>query len=211
MSEKTASRLAWSAGIAAILLTAGQVFFMFIDRHIPPPAGMSDVVNLTGTTRTSSTPPATPPPPSSGSSSRRDGPGTRSAGCSWWRGSPWASRVSLPPTASTPVGRPGLAARGPSGGVGRELDRVHPARGSHVPADPLPDGQTAHSSLGHGRKGRRGGLGGHDRRVGALLDRCRGTIRSESSRATPVPSGRSWCCWSSSSPSSGRSRHRSPR
>jgi signal transduction histidine kinase len=47
MSQKTASRLAWSAGIAAILLTTGQVFFMFIDRHIPPPAGISDVVNLT--------------------------------------------------------------------------------------------------------------------------------------------------------------------
>jgi signal transduction histidine kinase len=47
MSEKTASRVAWAVGIAAILLTIGQTFFMFIDRHVPPPEAMSDVVNLT--------------------------------------------------------------------------------------------------------------------------------------------------------------------
>jgi signal transduction histidine kinase len=47
MSQKTASRLAWSAGIAAILLTIGQTAFMFVDRHVAPPPGIETVANLT--------------------------------------------------------------------------------------------------------------------------------------------------------------------
>jgi len=46
MSEKTASRVGWTVGIAAILLIAGQVAFMFADRHASPPPGSSDVINL---------------------------------------------------------------------------------------------------------------------------------------------------------------------
>ncbi|HEY1331508.1 MAG TPA: ATP-binding protein [Actinomycetota bacterium] len=46
MSEKTASRAAWIAGTIAILLTAGQVAFMFVDRNVAQPPGSSDVINL---------------------------------------------------------------------------------------------------------------------------------------------------------------------
>jgi signal transduction histidine kinase len=46
MSQKTASRVAWSVGVAAVLLTIGQVVFMFVDRHVPPPHGSTDIVNL---------------------------------------------------------------------------------------------------------------------------------------------------------------------
>jgi signal transduction histidine kinase len=46
MSQKTASRVAWTAGIAAVLLTIGQIAFMFAGRHVPPPHGSTDIVNL---------------------------------------------------------------------------------------------------------------------------------------------------------------------
>jgi signal transduction histidine kinase len=46
MSQKTATRVAWTVGIAAIFLIAGQVAFMYADRHVTPPPGSSDVINL---------------------------------------------------------------------------------------------------------------------------------------------------------------------
>jgi len=46
MSQKTASRVAWTVGVTAILLTAGQLAFMYADRRIPQPSGSTDIVNL---------------------------------------------------------------------------------------------------------------------------------------------------------------------
>jgi signal transduction histidine kinase len=46
MSQKTASRIAWSAGIAAILLMAGQLIFMYVDRHVALPPGADAQANL---------------------------------------------------------------------------------------------------------------------------------------------------------------------
>jgi hypothetical protein len=47
MSQKTASRIAWSTGIAAILLMAGQIAFMYVNRHVPLPHGVDAEANLT--------------------------------------------------------------------------------------------------------------------------------------------------------------------
>jgi signal transduction histidine kinase len=47
MSQKTASRVAWTVGIAAVLLTVGQTAFMFVERHVAPPPGIETVANLT--------------------------------------------------------------------------------------------------------------------------------------------------------------------
>ena len=46
MSQKTASRIAWSAGIAAIVLMAGQLIFMYVDRHVALPPGADAEANL---------------------------------------------------------------------------------------------------------------------------------------------------------------------
>jgi signal transduction histidine kinase len=45
MSQKTASRVAWSIGVLAILLTIGQTVFMYVDRHVPLPPGVDSVVS----------------------------------------------------------------------------------------------------------------------------------------------------------------------
>jgi signal transduction histidine kinase len=45
MSQKTASRVAWLAGVLAIVFTVGQTVFMFVDRHVPPPAGVDVLVS----------------------------------------------------------------------------------------------------------------------------------------------------------------------
>jgi signal transduction histidine kinase len=46
MSQKTAPRIAWSAGIAAIVLMAGQLIFMYVDRHVALPPGANAQANL---------------------------------------------------------------------------------------------------------------------------------------------------------------------
>jgi signal transduction histidine kinase len=46
MSQRTASRVAWTVGIAAILLIGAQAAFMYVDRHVPQPPGSTDVANL---------------------------------------------------------------------------------------------------------------------------------------------------------------------